>query len=126
MPSDLTLGAWHFVTIILVTMPRRQPYRIVYDPQVHDHLATIERKHYPLIRREIEKQLAYDAEVETRNRKPLLREVPFDADWELRFGPDNCFRVFYAVDAELHEVHVLAIGVKRGSRLSIGGEEIEL
>ena len=48
------------------------------------------------------------------------------ADWELRFGPDNRFRVFYAVDVERHEVWILAIGVKRGSRLSIAGEEIEI
>lgn len=86
----------------------------------------IERKHHSLIRRTIEEQLTYEPDVETRNRKPLIREVEFEADWELRFGHDNRFRVFYAVDSEQLEVQVLAIGEKRGSRLFIAGEEIKL
>jgi hypothetical protein len=46
--------------------------------------------------------------------------------WELRFGPDNRFRVFYRVQGEALRVDVLAIGEKRGNRLFIGGEEFEL
>lgn len=107
-------------------MVRMEPFEIVYDPRVRGHLDAIERKHRPLIRRTIEEQLLYEPGIETRNRKPLLRDVEFDADWEVRFGPDNRFRVFYTVDADRHEVHVLAIGVKRGSRLFIAGEEIQL
>jgi hypothetical protein len=34
--------------------------------------------------------------------------------------------VFYAIDIENHEVQILAIGVKKGNRLFIGGEEVEL
>ncbi len=102
------------------------PFEIVYDPQVKDHLKSIERKYRPLIRRTIEEQLTYEPLTETWNRKPLLREVELDADWELRFGPDNRFRVFYAVDPDRHEVQVLAIGVKRGNRLFIASEEIRL
>jgi hypothetical protein len=52
--------------------------------------------------------------------------VNFEGEWELRFGPDNRFRVFYAVDMEHHEVYILAIGIKKGNRLFIGGEEIRL
>lgn len=63
---------------------------------------------------------------EARNRKPLLRPVSFEANWELRFGPDNRFRAFYSVDLDRREVQILAIGVKRKDRLTIGGEEIEL
>ena len=54
------------------------------------------------------------------------RPSSLGATWELRFGPDNRFRVFYRVERQAQEVHVLAIGVKRGNRLFIGGTEIEL
>jgi hypothetical protein len=79
-----------------------------------------------LIRSTIEERLQHEPEVETRNRKPLRRLPSFGATWELRFGPDNRFRVFYKVRRESSEVHVLAIGVKEGSRLYIGGTEFEL
>jgi mRNA-degrading endonuclease RelE of RelBE toxin-antitoxin system len=107
-------------------MARRRPLQIVYDPQVKHHLERIERQYHSLIRRTILEQLRYQPQMETRNRKPLLKEAEFGADWELRFGPDNRFRVFYAVDTECQEVQILAIGVKRGNRLFIGGEEIGL
>jgi mRNA-degrading endonuclease RelE of RelBE toxin-antitoxin system len=107
-------------------MSARRPFEIVYDPRVKEHLASVERKYHGLIRRTIDEQLTCEPETETRNRKPLLREVVFDADWELRFGPDNRFRVLYAVDEDQHVVEVLAIGVKRGSRLFIAGEEVKL
>jgi hypothetical protein len=44
----------------------------------------------------------------------------------LRFGPNNRLRVFYEVNMEEHEVVVLAIGVKEGNRLWVGGEEFIL
>lgn len=107
-------------------MVRATPFEIVYDVRVKEHLREIERKHHPMIRHSIEQQLSYEPIVETRNRKLLVRGTDFEAEWELRFGPDNRFRVFYAVDSQRRQVQVLAIGVKRGSRLFIGGEEIEL
>ena len=64
--------------------------------------------------------------METRNRKPLKRPVAFEAEWEIRLGPDNRFRVFYEVDREERVVYILAIGVKERNRLYIGGEEVEL
>jgi hypothetical protein len=69
--------------------------------------------------------LLFDPDVETRNRKPLKRPIAFGADWELRLGPDNRFRVFYQVNAERQEVRILAVGVKDRNRLFIGGEEFE-
>ena len=63
---------------------------------------------------------------ETRNRKPLRQPAPFEATWELRFGPDNRFRVLYDIDVEGRVVTVLAIGEKRRERLFIGGEEVQL
>jgi mRNA-degrading endonuclease RelE of RelBE toxin-antitoxin system len=64
--------------------------------------------------------------VETRNRKPLKRPTVLGGDWEIRFGPNNRFRVFYAVNRESSEVYILAIGEKRGNRLLVGGQEVEL
>ena len=61
-----------------------------------------------------------------RNRKPLKQPAGFGGEWELRFGPDNRFRVYYEVDVGCREVDILAIGVKEGSCLFIGGEEILL
>ena len=83
-------------------------------------------KYQSLIRRTIEEQLSYEPEVETRNRKPLLRPTELGATWEIRFGPNNRFRVFYETDQVNREVYILAIGIKVGSRLFVGGEEFEL
>ena len=113
------------MTIIMV-MARRRPFALVYDPEVKAHLRAIEPKDRGLIRRTIEEQLRFEPETETRNRKPLQRAVAFETTWELRFGPENRFRVFYAVSHERQEVEILAIGVKAGNRLRVGGEEIKL
>ena len=113
------------MTIIMV-MRKSFPYRLVYAPQVNQHLKAIEPKYYSLIRTEIEKQLKFQPTVETRNPKPLKRSASFEGEWELRFGPDNCFRVFYEVDMEHREVYILAVGFKEGNRLFIGEEEIRL
>lgn len=107
-------------------MARGQPYSLIFDPEVKQHLRTIENKHHSLIRAAIEEQLQFEPERETRNRKPLRPPAPLGATWELRFGPDNCFRVLYAVDLEHRQVQVLAVGVKERNRLIIGGEELEV
>jgi hypothetical protein len=70
--------------------------------------------------------LQFEPDIETTNRKPLKRQVAFEAEWELRFGPDNGFRVFYDIDMTSHEIHILAIGEKLRNRLVIGGKEIKL
>lgn len=101
-------------------------YRIVYDREVVGHMASIDSRHHSLIRRTIEEQLTMQPDVETRNRKPLRPQAAFGTAWELRCGPDNRFRVFYAVDRAAARVDVLAIGEKVDSRLRIGGEEFEL
>lgn len=106
-------------------VPERS-FGLIYAPQVRDHLRAIEPKHHSLIRRAIEEQLQSEPDVQTRNRKPLRRSVAFEAEWEIRFGPNNRFRVFYEIDHQQCKVHILAIGVKEGNRLIIGGEEIEL
>jgi hypothetical protein len=101
-------------------------YQIIYDVEVRRHLAAIDRKYHPLIQQTIEQQLSHQPGVETRNRKPLQRPSSTGADWELRCGPNNRFRVLYRIVDTRHESYVLAVGIKDGNRLLIGGEEFEL
>ncbi len=110
----------------MIAMARKQPFSLAFDAGVKQQLREIESKYHSLIRDTIEEQLQFEPDTETRNRKPLQRPVPFDATWELRFGPDNRFRVLYAVDGERREVQIQAIGIKKGNRLIVGGEEVDL
>lgn len=107
-------------------MEPKQSFTIIYAPITRSHLRAIEAKYYSLVRTTVEERLAYEPDVQTRHRKPLKRPVFFEATWELRFGPGNRFRVFYDIDQKQHVVAILAIGIKRGNRLFIGGEEIRL
>ncbi len=110
----------------MTIMAKRRPYTLVYAPAVAEHLQSIDAKHHALIRAKIEEQLFYDADIETKNRKPMRQPAPFDAEWEIRFGPGNRFRVLYEIKEAEHEVHILAIGEKDGSRLIVAGEEVKL
>jgi mRNA-degrading endonuclease RelE of RelBE toxin-antitoxin system len=107
-------------------MARRRRYTLVYAPEVRHHLRAVGRQHYPLIRQTLEEQLSFEPDTETRNRKPLRQPAILEAEWELRCGADNRFRVFYEIDRENRTVYILAIGVKDRDRLFIGGEEVEL
>jgi len=107
-------------------MARKQPFDLSYDPATKKHLRAIEAKYHSLIRAEIEDQLQFEPGKETRNRKPLRQPAPFEATWELLFGPDNRVRVLYGIDEEHREVQIQAIGVKEANRLWVGGEEVEL
>lgn len=97
----------------------------VYAPEVKQHLRSIEREHYAEIRDTIQEQLLFEPDAGSRNRKPLRKPAILEAQWELRFGPDNRFRVFYEIDRLERSVLILAIGVKDRNRLFIGGEEVE-
>ncbi len=112
-------------TIIMVIMAKKHPLGLVYAAEVKQQLRAIETKYHSLIQSEVEAQLLYDPDVETRNRKPLKHPIAFGADGELRLGPDNRFRVFYQVNRASREVHVLAVGVKDRDRLLVGGKEFE-
>jgi mRNA-degrading endonuclease RelE of RelBE toxin-antitoxin system len=105
---------------------KRGPFSLVYAPVVHEHLAAIDPKYDSLIREKTEEQLTYEPNVETRNRKPVRPPAAFHAEWELRFGPNNRFRVFYQIDHESREVRIVAVGVKNRNRLMVGGEEVTL
>ncbi len=104
-------------------MARKQPFSLVYASRLKQQLKTIEAKYPALIHSTIEEQLLFEPDVPTTNRKPLREPMAFGAAWEIRFGPDNRFRVFYNIDLENREVRILAVGVKQGSRLLIEGEE---
>src|SRR2546421_6861131 len=103
-------------------MARKQPFDLSYDPATKKHLRAIDAKYHSLIRAEIEDQLQFEPVKQTRNRKPLRQPAPFEATWELRFGPNNSIRVLYGVDEQRRIVQIFAIGVKEGSRLFVAGE----
>jgi mRNA-degrading endonuclease RelE of RelBE toxin-antitoxin system len=105
-------------------MARQPPFTVIFAPQVKNHLQAIERKYRSLIRDKIEEQLQWEPGVQTTNRKSLRMPV-LGADWELRFGPNNRFRVLYDIDEENHQVMILAVGIKDGERLLISGEEVQ-
>lgn len=105
-------------------MAKSKRFRIVYHSRIKNHLRTLDRKYHSLIRQTIDAQLSYEPTVLTRNRKPVIQPFPFEATWEIRFGPQNCLRVFYEVEQTEPVVSVLAIGEKQGNRLYIGGEEV--
>ena len=113
------------VTIIRV-MAKKQPFALIYDPDAIGHLDAIELKYHSLIRRTVEEQLAFEPDIETRNRKPLERPLILGARWEIRFGPDNRFRIFYRVDSESRQVRILGIGVKERNRIFLGDQEVKL
>src|SRR2546426_319380 len=102
---------------------RRPGFQLVFAPQTIRHLDVIEGKDHRLIQETIHQRLSYAPDEVTRNCKPLKQPAPFGATWELRFGPQNRFRVFYEVDHENAFISVLAIGMKERNRLLIGGEE---
>ena len=106
-------------------MAKKQPFTLVYADEVKDHLRAIEAKYHSAIQTGIETHLLHEPDVETRNRKPLKRPIVFGADWELRLGLDNRFRVFYQVNTETREIRVLAVGVKDRNRLYFRGEEFK-
>lgn len=102
----------------------KRGYALVFSPEVGDHLTAIDHKFHSLVLGRIDEQLQYEPTIETR--KPLRTPAPFSAQWEIRFGPRNRFRVLYEVNEDAGEVNVLAIGEKVRNRLFVGGEEIEL
>ena len=107
-------------------MPRTPPFSITYARQTREHLAAIDKKFYSRIENAIKGQLQYEPLTRTRNRKPLRQPTSFGAAWELRCGPENRFRILYAVDKAARAVIVVAIGSKIGNRLFVGKEVLDL
>src|SRR2546430_14641061 len=112
--------------MIVTIMARRQQYTLAFASEVTDHLRSIDSKYHSLIREKIAEQLRFEPATETTNRKPLRQPAPFGATWEIRFGPENRFRVLYDIDGEARAVQILAVGEKQKERLGIGGGEGQL
>lgn len=94
------------------------PYHIVYASEIRDHLRYLTAQRRSTVFDEVNQQLTHEPTVETRNRKPL-RPNPL-ASWELRSGD---LRVYYDVEEDPEQqVNIVAIGMKRRNRVSIGGE----
>jgi len=97
-------------------------FEIEFTPDAWEHLQDFSARDRTIILEGIETQLRHEPHVQTRNRKPL-RENSL-ADWELRIGK---FRVFYDIDDNnVRIVFIIAIGLKEGNRLFIGGKRFEL
>ena len=98
------------------------PYRIEYSPDAEDHFRALTARQQAIVLDAVDKQLAHQPGVETRNRKPM-RPNPV-APWELRIGD---LRVYYDVEEEPEpSVLIRAVGIKLRNRVRIGNEVIEL
>jgi len=97
------------------------PFRVRFEDDAVEHLGALKARDRAILLDEIEKQLVNQPNVTTRHRKQL-RPNPL-AKWQLSSGN---FRVFYDIDEIKTEVLVLAIGVKAGNRLFVGGKEYKL
>ena len=107
-------------------MARRGSFSVFYAPVTRDHLRAMRRRDLAIVKAAIEANLFDEPTKETANRRPLSPTTELEAQWELRCGPNNRLRDFYSVDEQSCRVHVVAIGVKRGSQLKIGREEVSL
>jgi len=107
-------------------MPKQPLFEIVFAEQIYEHLEAIERKYDSVIREAVETQLLYEPHAQTRNRKRLRRTTGFGAVWEVRCGPNNRFRIFYAIDLEARQVKIVTIATKVDNRLFAGKEELDI
>jgi mRNA-degrading endonuclease RelE of RelBE toxin-antitoxin system len=96
-------------------------FDIVFTPEAVEDLRLFKKGERARIVKVIEKQLSYEPNNETRNRKRLRPNQT--AEWALRV---DRIRVFYDIEESSHLVKVEAVGYKRGSRLFIHGEEYHL
>ena len=98
------------------------PFRIEYSPAAEDHLRVLTARQRTTVFDAVDRQLAHQPNMETRNRKPM-RPNPI-APWELRIGT---LRVYYDIEEEpASRVIVLAVGKKIRNRVFLGDEEVEL
>ena len=94
------------------------PCRVVWYPDTHAHLRALTARQRSIVFDEVEERLTHEPTTETRNRKEM-RPNPL-ASWELRIGD---LRVYHDVTEEPQTVTVVAVGIKTGNRVFIGGEE---
>jgi mRNA-degrading endonuclease RelE of RelBE toxin-antitoxin system len=97
------------------------PFRIEYSPDSAEHLQALTARQQAIILDTVDRQLAHQPNIETKNRKPM-RPNPV-APWELRIGN---LRVYYDLDEAEQVAYIRAIGVKQRNRVRIGKEVIDL
>lgn len=97
------------------------PYTIEYTDEAWGHLIALRAFERPTVTDAVDAQLEWQPTAPTRNRKPM-RPNPLSA-WELRIGD---LRVYYDALEVDRKVVIVAIGRKHGSRVTIGGEEVDL
>ena len=102
-------------------MPRSS-YSVEITRDAIEHIRALPKRHHRYILRTIRNELSTAPFAETRDKKPMFLPAPFGARWELRFGPRNRFRAFYAVEGDT--VLVVAVGMKERERLIIGNIEV--
>jgi mRNA-degrading endonuclease RelE of RelBE toxin-antitoxin system len=95
--------------------------RVKFTSSALDDIALFKKRERKAILDGIDKQLASEPDVETRNRKRLRPNRT--SEWEVRIGK---YRVFYDVRKSDRIVDVKAIGEKRGNIVLVRGEEYEL
>jgi len=97
-------------------------YRIEYSPETEDHFQYLSKRQQVTVLDTVEKQLQYQPDVETRNRRPM-RPNPL-APWELRVGD---LRVYYDFENKPQRVvYIRAVGIKERNNVRIGKEVIKL
>ena len=95
-------------------------FDIRFVPSADVDLNYYEARERRIILDAVEKFLGFDADVQTKRRKPL-RPSPL-GPWELRIGD---YRVFYEISPEV-AVRILAVGHKVHNELYIRGRRTEL
>lgn len=97
-------------------------YVIEYSPDTEEHFRFLTVRQQAIVLDTVDRQLAYQPLVETRNRKPMRPNLL--APWELRIGN---LRVYYdVVEVPAAVVAIRAIGIKRRNLVFIGGKEFPL
>lgn len=101
-------------------------YEVYYTPSAIGHLRDLPARDRSILMDAVDVQLRHQPDLPTRHRKQLQPNPV--APWELRVGD---YRVFYDLEradeaTPESKVVVLAVGVKAGNRILIGGEEHEL
>jgi mRNA-degrading endonuclease RelE of RelBE toxin-antitoxin system len=96
-------------------------FQIAFTPAALEALEDFRKYDRRRILDEIETQLSHKPNQETRRRKRLRPNQ--SAEWELRIGE---FRVFYDVVPGTELVKIVIVGVKRGNKLFVEGQEFEL
>jgi mRNA-degrading endonuclease RelE of RelBE toxin-antitoxin system len=97
-------------------------YRIEYSPDTEEHFRFLTKRQQVTVLDTVEKQLEYQPDIETRNRKPM-RPNPL-APWELRIGN---LRVYYDIENKPERVvYIHAVGIKERNNVRIGKEVIKL